>query len=338
MRRRNNEAWPATRIPSPQWYIGSVSNADEIPFLSEQALAGLGITTSEIIESIEGLIAEGARSRAWSAPKAVILPEDGRYMMAALAAADEPALLAVKTVVLNPRNPDRDLPAINGLVTMLDSETGLPAAILDGNWITAIRTAGLSAVAAKHMARPDSSVVAFIGSGVQARSHLHAFADMYPLEEVRIFGRGQKNIDGLCEMANTLEKSSVVCATGQEAITDADLIVSSVTYSATLEPFLDAGGLKPGAFAAITDLGVPWSRSSLPAFDRIVIDDLEQEATLPNKLAPPEIVTGDLAGLVLNEFAGREQPEERSAFIFRGHALGDLALSIVAYRKAGLGG
>jgi ornithine cyclodeaminase/alanine dehydrogenase-like protein (mu-crystallin family) len=313
-----------------------MSTVDNIPYLSGQALAELGITTSEIIESIEDLISGSADSSVWSAPKAVILPEDGRYMMAALAAADDPALLVVKTVVLNPRNPSRGLPAINGLVTMLDSKTGLPVAILDGNWITAIRTAGLSAVAAKYMARPDSSVVALIGSGVQARSHLEAFADMYPLEEVRIFGRGQENIDRLCQTANELGKSAVVCASGKEAIEDADLIVTSVTYSATLEPFLDAGWLKPGAFAAVTDLGLPWSTASLSALDRIVIDDLQQEAALPNKLAPPELVTGDLAGLVLHEFEGREQDGERSAFIFRGHALGDLALSAVAYRKAGL--
>jgi len=309
---------------------------DNIPYLSEQALAALGITTSEIIESIEELISGSAHSSVWSAPKAVILPEDGRYMMAALAAADDPALLVVKTVVLNPRNPSRGLPAINGLVTMLDSETGIPVAILDGNWITAVRTAGLSTVAAKYMAKPDSSVVAFIGSGVQARSHLEAFDDMYQLEEVKIFGRGQENIDRLCQTANELGKSAVVCASGKEATADADLIVSSVTFSATLEPFLDAGWLKPGAFAAITDLGVPWITANLSAFNRIVIDDLQQEAALPNKLAPPELVTGDLAGLVLGKFEGRGQSDERSAFIFRGHALGDLALSAVAYRKAGL--
>jgi ornithine cyclodeaminase/alanine dehydrogenase-like protein (mu-crystallin family) len=133
-----------------------------------------------------------------------------------------------------------------------------------------------------------------------------------------------------------LGESSVVCASGKEAITDADLIMSSVTYSATLEPFLDAYWLKPGALAAVTDLGVPWNKASLSAFNRIVIDDLQQEAALPNKLASPELVTGVLAGLVLRKFKGREQSGDRSAFIFRGHALGDLALAAVAYRKAGL--
>jgi ornithine cyclodeaminase/alanine dehydrogenase len=313
-----------------------MSSTDNIPYLSEETLDGLGIATSEVIESIEFLIAGCARSTVWSAPKAVILPEDGRYMMAALAAADDPALLAVKTLVLNPHNPERGLPQINGLVTLLDSNTGLPAAIMDGNWITAVRTAGLSAVAAKYLARPESSVAAFIGTGVQARSHLQALADLYPLEEVRIFGRGRENIDRLSELATTLGKSPVVCASGEEAVRDADLIVSSVTYSATTESFLDASQLRPDSFSAITDLGTPWERDSFAAFDRIVIDDLQQEAAMPNKLVAPELVAGDLAGLVLGRIEGRQRDDERCAFIFRGHALGDLALSALAYRKAGL--
>lgn len=205
--------------------------------------------------------------------------------------------MVVKTLILNPRNPDKNLPQINGLVTMLDSETGLPVAILDCNWVTAIRTAGLSAVAAKQMARKDSSVVAFIGCGVQAKSHLKAFNDMYPLEKVRVFGRSRANLDSFCDFVRSMSLEPVICTSGEDAMKDADLIVTSVTYSADLVPFLNANSLKPGAFAAITDLAVPWDKTSFSAFDRLVIDDLKQEAALPNKLAAPEDVTGDLSGL-----------------------------------------
>lgn len=305
-----------------------------IPYLSEEMLSGLNISTTDVIRSIEKLIIGCENKSAWSAPKAVILPEDGRYMMAALAAADDPPYLAVKTVILNPRNSEKNLPQINGLVTMLDSETGLPVAILDGNWITAVRTAGLSAVAAKYMARKDSTVAAFIGSGVQAKSHLRAFADMFPLDKVRVFGRGQANIDSLCELAESMSLKPTRCATGEDAIKGADLIVSSVTYSAGLIPFLDANCLKPGSFSAITDIGAPWDKEQFSAINRIVIDDLKQEASLPNKLAPSEYVTGDLSGLVLGKFSGRESDSERTAFIFRGHALGDLALSALAFQRS----
>lgn len=310
-----------------------MTTAPTIPYLSKEALAGLGIATGDVVDSIEALIRGSACGTVWNAPKATILPPDGRYMMAALAAMDGPPLLAVKTVVMNPRNSKRGLPQINGLVTMLDSETGLPVAIMDGNWITAVRTAGLSAVAAKYMAKEDSTVASFIGCGVQAKSHLRAFADMFPLRRVKMFGRGQANIDELRRFADGLGLSSKVCASAREAVEGADLVVTSVTYSAQLEPFLDADWLAPGCFAAVADLGAPWDRNSFPAFDRIVIDDLEQEAAMPNKLADPEQVAGDLSGLVLGKFTGRDRAGDRTAFIFRGHALGDLALASLAYRR-----
>ena len=313
-----------------------MNTAVTIPYLSEETLAGLGITTADVIESIqEALIRARAQNTVWTAPKAVILPPDGRYMMAALAAMDNPSLLVVKMGVLNPRNPDRGLPQINGLVTMLDGETGLPAAILDGNWITAVRTAGLSAVAAKYMANKKSAVAAFIGCGVEAKSHLRAIADMFPLQRVKVFGRGRPNIDGLCRLADELGLSSEICNSGKDAVEGADLVVTSVTYSAQLVPFLDANWLAPGCFAAITDLGIPWHKESFSAFDQIAIDEVEQEAAMPNKLAAPEYVTGDLSGLVLGKFSGRDLPENRTAFIFRGYALGDLAVSALAFRKFG---
>ncbi len=306
---------------------------DAIPFFSERQLSGLDITTSEIINSIEVLIKKSENKTAWSAPVATILPEDGRYMMAALAAADSPSLLAVKTVVLNPQNPKHGLPQINGLVTMLDSCSGLPIAILDGNWVTAIRTAGLSATAAKYMARKDSSIVACIGCGVQAKSHLQTFSDIFPLKEVRLLGRGKSNIDSLCEEATQRSITPVVCHSAKEAIECADLVISSVTFSSHVDPFLDANWLKPGSFSAVIDLAAPWKKETFFSLDQVFIDDIKQEAALPNKLAPPEVITGDLSALVLGKCDGRSKESDRNVFIFRGHAMGDLALSILAYQK-----
>lgn len=310
-----------------------MSATSSVPYLSEEALSDLAISTDDVIDSIERLIRGNDKGTVWSAPKAVILPPDNRYMMAALAAMDDPSLLAVKTVVLNPRNPDNGLPQINGLVTMLDSETGLPVAIMDGNWITAVRTAGLSATAARYMANKTASSVGFVGTGVQAKSHLQAFMDMFPLERIKVFGRGQPNIDSLCEMANGLGLTSEVCSSGNDAISGVDLAVTSITPTGNTDPFLDASCMSPGCFVAGTDLGVPWIKESFAELDCLVIDDLAQEAALPNKLADPAHVTGDLSGLVLGKFEGRSNEGDRTAFIFRGHALGDLALASLAYQK-----
>ncbi len=305
-----------------------------IRYLSQTSLQGLQLTTQAVVESIEHLLHGREKKQVWNAPKAVITPPDGRYMMATLAAADDPPFLAVKSLLLNPENPKRGLKSINSLVTLLDSDTGLPLAILDGNWITAIRTAGLSAVAAKRLAKPEARIAAFIGCGVQAHSHLQAFAELFPLKEIRAFGRGSANRNKLCQSAEAMGLVAIASNTAQEAVSDADLIVTSVTISPQLIPFLDARWLKPGAFVSMTDLAAPWFSASMSSFDCIVVDDLEQEASMPQPLVDPALVAGDLTGLVNGDVTGRCTNDERTAFVFRGLALGDLAVAGLAYQRA----
>ena len=303
-------------------------------YLSDEVMEGLNVTTAESVESIEQLLLGRTKSQVWAAPKSALMLPDGRYMMATLAAADDPPLLAVKSLVLNPRNSDHGLKQINGTIVLLDSETGLPVAIVGGNWVTGIRTAGLSAVAAKRLARSDSSVIAFIGCGVQSHTHLQAFGDLFPLKEVCAFGRGSANRDALCQSAQAKGYTVEASATGQEAIEGADIVISAITLTANPEPFLDARGMKPGAFAAVTDVAAPWVKEGMGAFDRIIVDDVEQEASTPYPMVDPALIRGDLQGLVTGEAASRQNDQERTAFLFRGLALGDLALAGVAYRKA----
>jgi ornithine cyclodeaminase/alanine dehydrogenase-like protein (mu-crystallin family) len=303
-------------------------------YLSQTTLQALGLTAEEVIETIEHLIRGRSQARVWNAPKSVIQPPDGRYMMATLCAADDPSFLAVKSAILNPRNRERGLPDINAVVTLLDSDTGIPLAILDGNWVTAVRTAGLSAVAAKRLARPDASIAAFIGCGVQAHSHLQAFSALFPLKEIRAFGRGASNRDALCRTAGQLGFRAIASETAREALRDADLVITSVTFSPQLVPFLDARWLRAGTFATVTDLAAPWVPDGMAAFNRIVVDDLQQEAQMPKPLVDPALVAGDLTGLVNGEIVGRRSADEKTAFVFRGLALGDLALAILAYQRA----
>lgn len=302
-------------------------------YLSAQHLESLNLSAETIVQSIEQLLVAAKQSHAWNAPKIVIMP-DQRYLMATLSAADDPPFLAVKALVLNPHNHARGLADINALVTLLDGDTGAPRAIIDGNWITAVRTAGLSAVAAKRLARSDSSIIAFIGCGVQARSHLKLFAQLFPLKELRAFGRGISNRDTLCQLGETLGLRVIASKNAQTAIQEADLIVSTVTFSSQLVPFLDACWLKPGAFATVTDLAAPWVKQSFAELDHIVIDDRNQEAKMEIPLVNPNWVGGDLMDLVCGSIKGRITDEQKTAFIFRGLALGDLAISALAYQTA----
>ena len=134
-------------------------------YLSDQVLESVGISQQEIADAIESALLAQAAGEIWTAPKAAVLPGDGRYMMTTLSVSDAPQVIAVKAVSVSPRNPDRGLSAINGAITLFDSETGVLKAVLDANWVTAVRTAGLSAVAARRLADPKSRTIAFVGCG-----------------------------------------------------------------------------------------------------------------------------------------------------------------------------
>ena len=311
-----------------------MSTSNKLLYLSENTLESLGITTIEVVESMEHLIRGQAEAKVWHTPKSVILPGDGRYMMSTLSSADDPPYLAVKSVILNPENTQKNLPQINGLIMVLDSETGIPAAVVDGNWVTAIRTAGASAVAARKMARADSKIMAFIGCGVQAQSHLRLFSDLFPLKEVRAYGRGNANKDALCQAARDKDLEAISCEDPKAAIENADIIVSSVTMTVKIDPFVDPRWLKPGAFISATDIALPWTQEGMGAFNTIIIDDIEQESAMPNPMVDPSLISGDIAGLVSGKVSGRSSENDRTAFIFRAVVLGDLALSGLALDKA----
>lgn len=308
--------------------------ADKLPYLSSAFLDTLTISTAEVVGEIERHIVGQRQGKVWCAPKAVVLPGDDRYIMATLGVASESRVLATKSLVVNPRNAGHGLATLNSLISLLDAETGLPLALVDGNWVTTKRTAGLSAVAAKRLARSDSSSVAFIGCGVQARGHLEALGDLYPLREIRAFGRGARNRDALCRLAASRGVTAVPCDTAKAAVDGADIVVTTVTLIPEPVPFIDARWMKAGSFAVIADVALPWLPETMSSFDRIVIDDLEQEAKMTKPMIKSGPVAGDLMGLVCGDIPGRQSASEKTAFAFRGMAVGDLAIAGLAYLRA----
>ena len=169
---------------------------------------------------------------------------------------------------------------------------------------------------------------------MQARGHLAARGDLYPLREIRAFGRGTRNRDALCRLAESRGLAAVRCDTARAAVDGADIVVTTVTLIPPPVPFLDAGWLKAGSFAVIADIALPWLPQTMARIDRIVIDDLAQEATMSKPMIASGHVAGDLMGLVCGDVAGRQNASERTAFAFRGMAVGDLAIAGLAYLRA----
>ena len=305
-------------------------------YLSDGDLEDLGITPADVADAIEDALIRKRDGGLHTAPKSAILPGDGRYMMSTLAVGDYAGLTVLKAVTVAPENPSLGLPAITGAIMAMDSRTGQLVAVLGADWVTAVRTAGLSAVAARRMANPQARSVAFVGCGVQAHSHLAAFSGMFPLAEIRAFGRGAANRDKLCETARGMGLQALSTDDPEEALSGADLIVTSVTLDYSIQPFLTTDWMKPGSFAAITDLSIPWHIDSLSALDAVIVDDREQEAESPRKLVDPAHVAGDLTDLVGGQAKVGFAPDERKAFAFRGIALGDFAATALALERAGI--
>ena len=306
----------------------------EFLYLSDGDLDALGITPAEVADAVEQAIRDKASGDLRDAPKTAILPGAGRYMMSTLAVGTREDLTVVKQVTVSPDNHARGLPGINGAVMVLDARTGLLRALMGANWITGARTAALSAVAARRLADPASRVVAFIGCGTQARTHLAAFAGMFPLAEIRAVGRGRAKVDAFCDHARGMGLTASAAETAAAAIRGADIVVSSITLDHSVEPFLDARWLKPGAFAAITDLGIPWLPDGMTALGQVVIDDRAQEDAMDKKMVDPGLVTADLTEMVGGAVAIAHDPARPSAFIFRGLALGDYAAAALALARA----
>ena len=303
-----------------------------IPYLGDTQLRELGLEQTAIADAVEDALIREVQGQIWTSPKASLYSGDGRYLMTTLSASDIPPVSVVKFVQVSPENPARDLPSINGSILLHDSRTGALLTVLDANWITEVRTAALSLVVARRLANPAATRIAFVGAGAQARSHLDMFHAHFPLSHVDIVGRGQSNKDRLAGLARGKGLTVTFHDDPRTAVTGADLVVTSVPVTSGVAPFLDAAWVGPGAFAAITDTGTPWRAQTFSRFGRILVDDIAQEAASERKLAPPELVAGDLRALIRDTGPSGPDQDKSTAFIFRGIAIGDFAVSALVWR------
>ncbi|XP_067672237.1 ketimine reductase mu-crystallin-like [Haliotis asinina] len=145
--------------------------------------------------------------------------------------------MAVKLITYFPMN--TDVRTFHGCILMFDANTGIPKTIMDGELITTMRTGAASAVATKYLSPPNSTTLAILGAGVQARSHFHALAQVRKFSKMRLWNWRRERADILAA-----EIGGMVCETVEEAVRDADVIVT-VTLSHT--PVLKKDWVKHGA-------------------------------------------------------------------------------------------
>src|SRR5690349_9202954 len=131
----------------------------EMLFLSRQDLIAVGITMREVIDTVEDAIRQQADSRVIMPDKVALYWQQNRVLHAMPASVGSQTALGMKWVASVPANNERGLPQTSGLIVLNDPQTGFPLAVMDGTWITAMRTGAVSAVAAKYLARRQARVL-----------------------------------------------------------------------------------------------------------------------------------------------------------------------------------
>jgi len=247
--------------------------------------------------------------------------------------------VAVKVNGNFPGNPgERGLPTIQGAILLCDASDGRLLAILDSMEVTLRRTAAASALAARHLARPDSETLLVCGCGEQGAAHVAALRDLFPLRRVFAWDRDPARAETLARSIPDIEATAV--ADLGEPARSSDVIVTCTTAR---EPFLGADVVRPGSFVAAVGADNPDKseiRPDLMAEVRIVADSIDQCAAmgdLCNAIAAGAVcrddVDSELADVVAGARPGRTDPDEIILFDSTGTAVQDVAAAAMIHDR-----
>ena len=255
----------------------------------------------------------------------------------------QPPALGTKLVSVFHSNAALGLPSHLATIVLLDPETGALQAIMDGRYITEARTAAVSAASAKHLARPDARVLAVLGSGVQARSHIDALTRVRPFEEVRVWGRDPGHVRTLVDAITPHVRARVVASSSAgEAAAGADVIA---LVTASPEPVLARGSVRDGAHICAVGACRPDQRemdTALVREARVFVDSRVGALAEAGDLVIPiregaidaSHIAGELGDVFGGRIPGRQHAAEITIFKSLGMAVEDVAAARLAFERA----
>ncbi|HEY7350170.1 MAG TPA: hypothetical protein VH599_17760 [Ktedonobacterales bacterium] len=279
-------------------------------------------------------------------PHVSVPPTDGLLLVMPAYLSGSGAL-GVKLLTLFLHNPERHhLPSINALVLLFDSDNGLPLALMDGGWLTALRTGAASGVATRLMARQDARVLALFGAGAQALPQAWAVCVARPIERLWLVNRTPAHAERLAEQLRAfgtpIPADVRVASSATEALREADVICCA---TASPTPLFDDADLRQGAH--INGIGsyrptlqeVP---AATVARARVVVDERRAawaeagDLVIPREqgLLDESHISGELGELVLGRVAGRTDDAQITFFKSVGNAVQDMAVVQLAVQQA----
>ncbi len=246
----------------------------------------------------------------------------------------------VKVVNSHSKNPEKGLPAVAAVLVLNNPETGMPLAVLSAGVLTDCRTGAAGGVAAKYLARPESSVVGLVGCGRQAVTQLKALQALFTLKEVRVSGRRLEEAKKFCEKQSK-ETSVVFASCDVQKACEADIVV---TTTPSREPVVKAEWIKPGTHINAIGADAPGKQElelALLNRSRIVVDVLEQarhsgevNAGFSSGELNQENIEGSLGDIVASKKQGRHFQEDITVFDSTGLAVQDLVVGAWVYQQA----
>lgn len=313
----------------------------ELLYLSRADVEALGTTMRDVLEALDIGFAAKGRGNTEMPPKPGIHTRPDCFIHAMPAYVKELDLAGLKWVAGYPPNPARGLPYITGLLVLNDCETGVPLAVMDCAWVTAMRTGASAGISAKYLARAGSDTAAIVGCGVQARTSLKALVEELPtLAEVRCYDLlPEATARFIAEMAAMFPALRFeTCASAPEAVHAADVVVTAVPIVVNPKPDLDAGMLKEGGLAISLDYDSAWTGAAMRECDKFCSDDVGQLlATKEHGVyfgGIPATISADLGELAAGLKPGRQSDAERIFSMNMGIAVDDMMTAKVVYERA----
>jgi ornithine cyclodeaminase/alanine dehydrogenase-like protein (mu-crystallin family) len=297
----------------------------------------------ECVELMAVVIADLARGSVWQPLRFVVRPPEEPSLMGLMPAhrSAPTASYGLKVVCIFPSNPARGLDQHQGGVLLFDGETGALRAVVDASAVTATRTAAVSAVATRALARQDARRLAILGSGVQARSHLEAMGVAGSFDGARVWSRTTEHARALAADARAPFPVEVV-ETAEEAVRDADVVV---TATSSHEPIVRREWLAPGAHVNAVGSSIPKAREldaetvAAAALFADARESMLNEAgdylfAVREAGIGPNHIRAELGEVLIGSRDGRRSDAELTVFKSLGLAAEDLAAAEHVYARA----
>jgi alanine dehydrogenase len=315
-----------------------------MPILLTEADVKALVHIDDLIETMESALSDFS-SRNVSQPLRTVLQVGEQKAFFGVMPASMPSrgALGTKLVTVYASNLERGLPSHLATIVLLDPETGALRALVDGRYITEARTAAVSAVSVRHLATKNAGVLALIGSGVQARSHLEAIDRVRPLTEVRVWSRSPANTDAFVrEMEAHTGADLRAVSSAQDAVHDADLVVLA---TAAREPVVRNEWIADGAHICAVGACRPDQRemdAALVARSLLYVDSREgalAEAgdvvlAIEDGAITASHIAGELGELVAGKAPRRADDNQVTVFKSLGMAVEDVAAAHLAFERA----